>query len=277
MNRAFLKIVLFVLFAIGLFVYIGNSVPQVSTEQAGSLLMDFSKMSEGEFVKAGEKIVLGKGTCYICHTIGNHVATRGPDLSNVGARVDARAREPVNQGRLKSGVDYLVESLHEPGAYVVKDFSPIMPKIYKPPVALSRMEIKAVLAYLESLGGKVTVTPQTVLDTSRWDADIARVEKGEVEEVKGNPGLGADVFFSKMRCVACHQVNGFGGVLGPELSAIGSINTQDYLRESILDPNRVVVKGYQKDVMPRFFKDHLSDADVDNLVAFLMTLKGANP
>lgn len=274
MNKAFSKIVLFVFVAIALFVYLGNSVPQVSTEQAGAGNLDYSKMSQDEFVKAGEKIVMGKGTCYICHTIGDHNATRAPDLNNVGARIEARAQEPENRGRLKNGVDYLVESLHEPSAYVVKDFSPIMPKIFKPPIALSRMEIKAVIAFLQSRGGKVTVTPQTVLDTSRWDTEIARAEKGEVEEIKGHPQLGAELFFNQMKCVACHKVNGSGGVLGPDLTAIGAINTVDYLKDSILDPNKVVVKGYKPNVMPRFFKNHLSDADLDNLVAFLMTLKG---
>ena len=277
-NNPFLKIVLFVLIVVGLFAYLGNMVPQVSTEQAGSEKLDYGKMSQDEFVKAGERIVMGKGTCYICHSIGNHIGTRAPDLNNVGARLGQRVQE-ANQVRppelrLKSGVDYLVESIHEPTAFVVPGYSPIMPKIYKPPIALARMEIKAVIAFLQSHGGEVTVTPQTVLDTSRWDADIAKVEKGEVEEVKGNPKLGADLFFNQMKCVACHQVNGTGGILGPDLTSIGAINTQEYLRESILDPNKVVVKGYEKNVMPRFFRNHLSPADLDNLVAFLMTLKG---
>ena len=274
MNNPFLKIVIFVLIIVGLFVYIGNLVPQVSTEQAGSNKLDYGKMSQDEFVRAGEKIVMGKGTCYICHTIENHVGTRAPDLNNVGARIEERAREPENRGRLKSGVDYLVESLHEPTAYVVKGYSPIMPKIFKPPIALSQMEIKAVIAFLQSRGGKATVTPQTVLDTSRWAAEIARAEKGEAEEVKGNPKLGADLFFNQAKCVACHKVNGTGGILGPDLTSIGAINTQEYLRESIVDPNKVIVKGYEKNFMPRFFRNHLSDADIDNLVAFVMSLKG---
>lgn len=274
MNKPFFKILIFIIITIALFVYLGNSVPQVSTKQAGTQKMDYSKMSQAEFVKVGEEIVNTKGTCYICHSIGKHHATRGPDLNNIGARIESRAQEEQNRNRLKSGVDYLVESLHEPNAYLVKDFSPIMPKIFKPPIALSQMEIKAVIAFLQSRGGKVTVTPQTDLDTSRWSEEIARAEKGEVEEIQGHPKVGADIFFNQMRCIACHKIDESGGVLGPELSSIGAINTVEYLRESIIDPNRIIVKGYQKDIMPQHFKEHLSETEVDHLVAFLITLKG---
>jgi len=269
----FVKISIFIFIAVGLFVIVGNSVPQVSTEQAGGQL-DYTAMDEETFVNAGKTIAMGKGTCYICHTIEDHIGTRAPDLTNIGAKISARIREPKNKGRLKSGLDYLVESLHEPSAYVVKDYSPIMPKIFKPPIALSRMEIKAVIAYLESLGGKVTVTPQTVLDTSRWEAEIARVESGEVEEIKGSAKHGASIFFNQMKCVACHSVNGTGGVLGPDLSDIGAINTQEYLRDSIVDPNKIVVTGFEKDVMPRFYGNHITEEEMENLVAFLTTLKG---
>ena len=37
-------------------------------------------------------------------------------------------------------------------------FNPGMPVINKPPIGLSDQEILAVIAYLQSLGGKVTVT-----------------------------------------------------------------------------------------------------------------------
>jgi alcohol dehydrogenase (cytochrome c) len=47
---------------------------------------------------------------------------------------------------------------------------------------------------------------------------------------------GEALFFGKAGCSACHEVNGRGGVAGPELSAIGS-RPADTLREKILNPN----------------------------------------
>ena len=48
--------------------------------------------------------------------------------------------------------------------FIVPGFNPGMPVINKPPIGLSDQEILAVIAYLQSLGGKVTVT----LDSKVW-------------------------------------------------------------------------------------------------------------
>jgi alcohol dehydrogenase (cytochrome c) len=47
---------------------------------------------------------------------------------------------------------------------------------------------------------------------------------------------GESLFFGKAGCAACHEVNGRGGVVGPELSGIGA-RPADTLREKILNPN----------------------------------------
>jgi len=45
--------------------------------------------------------------------------------------------------------------------FIVPGFNPGMPVINKPPIGLSDQEILAVIAYLQSQGGKVTVTLQS--------------------------------------------------------------------------------------------------------------------
>src|SRR5207249_12232014 len=45
------------------------------------------------------------------------------------------------------------------------------------------------------------------------------------------------VFFGKGGCAACHQVNGRGSRLSPDLSSIGRWTAQS-LRETILNPNQ---------------------------------------
>jgi putative heme-binding domain-containing protein len=61
--------------------------------------------------------------------------------------------------------------------------------------------------------------------------------------VKGNPSHGEQVFRSQ-GCGGCHLVRGQGGVMGPDLSVIGSQRSADYLRESIVDPNAKVSPDY---------------------------------
>jgi mono/diheme cytochrome c family protein len=272
MTKSFFKIVGFVVLLISVFVFIANSIPQVEPQKPKTD-EDLKKLDQASFVKAGEEIFNGKGTCYVCHSIGPRATARCPDLAGIGSRAEETARKPENRDRLKTGLDYIVESLHEPNAYVVKDYPAIMPKAYKPPISLTPMEMKALVAYLQSLGGEVTVTPGTDLPTQRWATDIQAALASAGSLPKGRPLLGKDIFYNQMRCIACHQVNGVGGVQGPDLTEVGAINTSEYLRESVVDPGKVLVKGY-KDAMPNHFGKHLTEKQLDSLVAFLQTLRG---
>jgi PQQ-dependent dehydrogenase (methanol/ethanol family) len=58
------------------------------------------------------------------------------------------------------------------------------------------------------------------------------------EVITGDPAAGARVF-DKGECGRCHQVNGKGVAVGPDLSGAGS-NSVETLRTAILDPNRSV-------------------------------------
>jgi mono/diheme cytochrome c family protein len=271
MNKAFLKILAFVVLVVAGFVFIANSIPQVEPQKPKTD-EDLKKLDQASFIKAGEEIFNGKGTCYVCHSIGPRATARCPDLAGIGARAEDRAREAGNP----DGLSYLVEALHDPNTYVVKDYPAIMPKAYKPPISLTPMEMKAVISFLQSLGGEVTVTPESELPTQKWATDIQAALASAGTIPTGRPLRGKDIFFNKMRCVACHRVNNVGGVQGPDLSDVGAINTAEYLRESVAEPGKVLVKGY-KDIMPPHFDKHLSDKEMDDLVAFLQTLRGAAP
>ncbi|MEO6801856.1 MAG: PQQ-dependent dehydrogenase, methanol/ethanol family [Granulicella sp.] len=59
---------------------------------------------------------------------------------------------------------------------------------------------------------------------------------GLVEVVSGNVALGEKIFRTKGGCTACHEVNGRGGIVGPDLSAIGT-KPVEYLRSMIVNPN----------------------------------------
>ncbi|MEE9248366.1 MAG: cytochrome c, partial [Dehalococcoidia bacterium] len=67
--------------------------------------------------------------------------------------------------------------------------------------------------------------------------------------------------------------------LGPTLQGIAAgagnrvsgLNGEEYIRQSILDPNSFVVGGFPPGIMPANFAETLSSQDIDNLVAFLLT------
>jgi len=78
----------------------------------------------------------------------------------VTATANARAAAATRRPGL-SDVDYLAQSIYDPNLYIVPGFNPGMPVINKPPIGLSDQEILAVIAYLQSLGGKTTVTMES--------------------------------------------------------------------------------------------------------------------
>lgn len=63
----------------------------------------------------------------------------------------------------------------------------------------------------------------------------------------GNADRGNAIFFgrSDASCRRCHLVNGSGGNVGPDLSAIGKDKKRDYLLEAIVLPNKQIAKGFE--------------------------------
>jgi len=141
---------------------VGQLVPQKEVQPPKETVLP-KEMSQEDLVKAGREIMEGKGLCFTCHTIGKKGALRFPDLEGIGSRAGSRVPG-------LSDVDYLAQSIYEPSAFIVPGFNPGMPVINKPPIGLSDQEILAVIAYLQSLGGKVTVT----LDSKVWPLGAAK-------------------------------------------------------------------------------------------------------
>src|SRR5262245_8667834 len=52
---------------------------------------------------------------------------------------------------------------------------------------------------------------------------------------RGNRASGETLFFGKAGCASCHQANGRGGVVGPDLSTVARAS-QDAIRQKILNP-----------------------------------------
>jgi cytochrome c oxidase subunit II len=81
---------------------------------------------------------------------------------------------------------------------------------------------------------------------------------------------GAELFASN-GCNACHTLAAAKatGKVGPDLDHIKPA-TAAFIRQSIADPNKVVTKGFPKDVMPQDFAKKLSSAELNALVKYLL-------
>lgn len=83
-------------------------------------------------------------------------------------------------------------------------------------------------------------------------------------------------------CVTCHYVNAEQGAFtGPNLASVATHaaervegqSAEVYLRNSIVNTNEYLVEGYAAGVMPATYGDLLSEEEVNNLVAYLLTLE----
>jgi len=84
----------------------------------------------------------------------------------------------------------------------------------------------------------------------------------------GNASTGATA------CATCHTLADAGaqGQVGPDLDKVLKGKDAAFIKESILDPNKVIAPGYQPNVMPPNFGDTLSAEQVDALVKYLSTV-----
>ena len=146
---------LVVLIVSAFYTLFATSIPQVEFHPPEKVEIS-SDLSDTELANLGKVIFEGKGTCLICHTI-NGDGLRAPDLAGIGERAGKRIKG-------YSSEDYLLESLIYPAQYVVEGYAPTMPIANKPPSMLSTMEIVAVIAFLQSMGGEISVSARTEPD-----------------------------------------------------------------------------------------------------------------
>src|SRR3954463_12756641 len=149
----------------------------------------------------------------------------------------------------------------------------------------------------------------------------------------GDPAVGEALFFGKAECGTCHEVNGRGGIVGPELSAAGLLST-GALQQKIIDPDFRIqtstrgargaaspahviattkegrqIRGVRRNedtfslqmidvsgqlhlldkltlaslvvdetsLHPRDYRTRLSESDIADVVAYLLTLRGRDP
>lgn len=153
------KIALVVLGSTALYTYIGQLVPQKEVLPPPPAIELEADATPEDLAQIGQEIAHGKGLCFTCHTTGKGgtAGLRFPDLDGIAPRAETRVEG-------LSGLQYMARSIYHPDEYIVEGFNPGMPVINKPPIGLTDDEILTVLAYLQTLGGTPTVTPETTLE-----------------------------------------------------------------------------------------------------------------
>jgi putative membrane-bound dehydrogenase-like protein len=102
-------------------------------------------------------------------------------------------------------------------------------------------------------------------------------DTGEAKLLTGDPKRGEQVVFKHptIPCILCHTVKGQGSTVGPALDGIASRATPAYITESLLEPNKVLAKGFEAlgtSPMPPMALV-LKPQEIEDVKAYLQTLK----
>ena len=259
MWRTNLKVIMVALAVIGFYTGLAHMIPQLESDVPESLDLSGDVTPEA-LALAGEGVFNGAGGCTACHGLG----TRAPSLVTshagqgpIGARCDSR-----EQG--KDCKTYLYEALTEPGAYVVAGFQNIMQDMRK---QLPMDQVWAVVAFLQSQGGEITVTADDLPGTTEGGA-------GDVQPAAATAFSGTTdprQLLTENGCLGCHQMDGVGPPIGPSFDGMGGRISVQRIRQGILDPDAEIAEGFEQfaGMMLKNFGEKLSAAQLETLVQFL--------
>jgi hypothetical protein len=279
-------------------------------------------------------VPIGKGQCPLCHMFfTEQKADRCPNLIGEEARSENRPKEdrykmfaaryatnPEPDSGIhphaKPGGEYLVESEYCPSCYVVEgygvkgtnDLQSPMPRINKPPIGLSDIEIVSVVSFLQSKDtpgdfSKVTAKASwedywgKKLTAPTEAASTGAPAAGGIDATKiALPDDTPEQIVQKMACFACHKIPTLAiaktGMIGPLLiektNAPNRIKSPEYLKavkagkahattpkeyvmESIMHPDAFIVPGFADDMLKDFSKK-FTFAALEKMADFLLTL-----
>ena len=262
-----LKILAVVIGTLATFTIVANSIPQVQSVVPEELSFG-ANVTAAELTASGERLYGGAGGCVACHGLGTvapNLLTDQGGTGNIGARCGNRASGQACK-------EYLYTAMVEPADYIVEGYNPIMPDMRR---SLSDAQIWAIVAYLQSLGGEVTVTGADInVGGGGTDQDQASSEPTPAPSAAAPTATASTDPLEIMRantCLVCHVLGGEGVPIGPGFDGIGARVEADYIRRSILDPAAEASAGYEAfaGLMPPIFGGQLTAAQLEIIVQFL--------
>jgi len=219
--------------------------------------------------------VWGEYNCENCHTLLGEGAYYAPDLTQI---VDQR------------GAGYLAAFLRDPSQFYSEEGDGRL----MPTLGLDDEQITDVIAFLDWVGN---------IDTNGWPPRPILVSGSATATYPAVPGepqasspaeRGRALFNGIGACASCHAVTSDIRLIGPGLGGVatraseriadaayrGNAKTaEEYLRESLLEPDAFLVPDGNfatpagQSFMPKQLDERLSDEQIDDLVAYLLTLE----
>jgi mono/diheme cytochrome c family protein len=269
------KVIAVVLVTIGMFTMVANIIPQVQSEVPEALEFT-ADLTPEELVAAGQNLFNGAGGCTACHA--ESAGARAPNLltdyQGTGL-IGERCGERVPGMACKA---YLYQSLVDPQASPVEGYPPIMPPLR----TFTQAQIWAIVAFLESQGGDVTVVASDVQESAPAGGAGAAAAAGAAGAgaagAAGGPAVAGSDPHEIMRgnlCVACHVLEGEGAPVGPPLDGVGARLSAEEIRNKVLRPGENIAAGYEDfaGIMPPNLGQQMTAAQLEIVVRYLSELR----
>jgi mono/diheme cytochrome c family protein len=196
-------------------------------------------------IQRGRHLFLDKG-CASCHAIEKVAAQRdlGPDLSTVGAK---------ELSQLSFGESHIPRNLIAYLQAKITDPLSVNPAARMPVYHLSATNLDALTTALLSMTGTPATAGMQKLVVSQSQATFHPA--GEFGRI-----------YERYKCYVCHQFNGFGGTLAPDLSYEGSRAQRQWLIDFLKDPKTVRPTLVLR--MPQF---NMTDQEAATLATYIGT------
>ncbi|EHY77412.1 c-type cytochrome [Stutzerimonas stutzeri] len=249
----------------------------------------FPKLTNAENITAEVKHgmdVWHKYNCINCHTLFGEGAYYAPDLT----KITQHRGEPYLKAYMRDPSKFYDEKIHRR----------LMPK-----QDLAEDEISDLIAFLDWVSKvdnqgwpprPILVTGSFVpgADTGGGQRDDLPAGARPVDADDDERALGEQVFRAAVpACNACHSIAPGANMAGPTLAGLATraaeivaspdyqgqaSDARGYIRESIVDPSAHIIPGamYSADgtsFMPTGYDKSLTDEQIDQLTAYLETLK----
>jgi cytochrome c2 len=202
--------------------------------------------------------------CEGCHTIFGQGGAFAPDLTHSYSQ---------------RGEEYLREFMANPAAF--------FPEHRLMPISgLTQSETDNLIAFLEwveTQGAAGTWPPKPILVSGAESVDTGTsIASNTGNTLPNDPVARGEYWFKRPPaiCSTCHSLEPDVRIVGPSLAGIATtaqtrvpgMSAEQYIRDSILRPGDYVVEGFP-DAMQRNFGEVLDAQQINDIIAFLMTLE----
>jgi mono/diheme cytochrome c family protein len=121
-------------------------------------------------------------------------------------------------------------------------------------------------------GGDETTAP------SEEDAIAAIGDAANGEKLFSQSVIGSN---NSPGCITCHSLEPDVVIVGPSQAGLGTRaetrvpgqSAEEYIRNSIINPNDYLVEGFAEGLMYQNYAEELTEQEIDDIVAYTLTLK----